>query len=924
MKKLLIIITIIASCFITAIAQESIIDDLKSKLENEFLIGNYHEGQKFIIAIPPNGRESGWGQSKIRLSIASKTNANININIMGTNHKKTVKAGEVLYLDDNVGISATTTECRTPNTNMDKTITIEADMPISVYVLNSQSYSADMYKAIPVEFWGKEYRHCSYYDHSYSTYYKYSGGFLVLGSEDGTKVQIELKGRSNTNDGHLKNDPSKTIGDEFSFTLHEGEVYQIEGNGETNAAYDLSGTKISADKPIGVISYHTNAVIPGLANSSMGKHLSEMLPPVESMGKSYASLAMERNGSKKGDLFRMIATEDNTNVSFKWYDFESKQLIGSKTVFLSKAGNFEDYSSVMSISESDKSITGISVFEADKPIQLMQYSYSRAWDNSGFDSFMWLVPPLNQYAKHAVIQAPDLDGASENYLHLLVKADPEDKQLDGLKSVKLDGQYLDQIYPTLLSNKVPGTDLYWAQIQIATGHHEIEGDGTVEFGAYVQSKSSFVNYGSPAIMASKPQNTADTMAPKISFLNDIPYPTKWKIRIEENRSYPGEEEGFHYTDTKVWYKPITLIDSSSEFMSTNFKEPYTDFEWKYEGHDDYIVNLEVKDSSKYAETNFYVADYVGNISIANVKYFPNLLSLSNPQAIDFGAIPVKNEKINKLTFRNSSDIDYNIKNISLSGGQIFVLQNVDEVESLKKDESFDLEIVYSPKSIATEDKAVLTIETDNLTHTWTIKGSAFSDEEILDFEGKMLDFGTITINESKDKSLNIKNNGQTEIDIQTIQMKEGTIFNTSDEHNSSKLAAGNSLELTVSYSPKAKSDLDRDTIVVTTSILTYSYPVRGKADDDISVFENAAKLISISPNPLHDNAKITVKIESTSHLKAKLFDVKGQLVKDLYDAICNKGEINFDLDASDIASGIYNLIIEFDNSKFITPLIISK
>ncbi len=925
MRTVLLIIITAFSYLFSVSAQENIVSEIKSDLEENFMIGNYHEGQKYIIAIPPNGREGSWGESTVRLSISSKTDANLNINILGSNIKKSVKAGETIYLDENSGLSSTTSECREYNTKSNKSITIEADMPVSVYVLNAKSNASDSYKAIPVEFWGNEYRHCSYYDNGVSSFYQYSNGFLIIGSEKGTNVTVKLQGRSSTSNGNLKNDASKTIGDIITFKLNEGEVYQIAGNGETKGSYDLTGTQITSTKPVGVISYHEGALIPALVLGGIGKHLSEMLPPVNTLGTHYASLSMVRNGSKKGDMFRMLATEDNTNVTLKWYDFDTKELLGSKSLVIAKAGDFEEYSSVMSVSDDDKSITGISVFEATKPIQLMQYSYTRYWDDSGYDSFMWLVPPTNQYTTHAIVQAPDLDGASENHLHLLIKTDPEDKSLTGLKSVKLDGQYLDQKYPTLLSNKVPGTSIYWAQISIATGSHDIQGDGSVEFGAYVQSKTSFNNYGSASIMAYKPENRADTMAPKISIIKDIPYPKKWKVRIEENRKLPGEIEDFYYEDTKVWFKSLTLLDTNQGFNTVNFKEPYTEFEWKFEGHDDYIVNLDVEDTTKYAEANFYVADYVGNIAIGKIQYYPNTMSLVTPQSLDFGKLPIKETKTNKFTFKNSSEVDYMVKNIYLSGGSIFSIVDYPDLDILKKDSTLEIEVVYAPISISNNDKATLTIVTDNLTHTWDLTGSAFSNEEILVFEGdNILDFGKVTVDDTKNKNATITNNGQTNIDIESVYMKNGSIYSTPTTHDGTSLSTGNSTNIEITYAPTVKSDMDRDTLVVKTSNAQYVYPVKGIADPKISVMEIDSDFITVSPNPIQSEANITINLQKASDIRVNIFANDGQHINKLFDGLCNQGEKNIKLDANGLASGVYTLVIELNNNKYTTQVVIAK
>jgi hypothetical protein len=105
-----------------------------------------------------------------------------------------------------------------------------------------------------------------------------------------------------------------------------------------------------------------------------------MMQPINALSRKYASLSLDRNGSTKGDLFRIMAVEANTSYSVKWYDLNTKQQLGNVDGVLQNAGEFAEISDVLNVDPTAKSITGSSVFEADKPIMLMQYSYSSNWD----------------------------------------------------------------------------------------------------------------------------------------------------------------------------------------------------------------------------------------------------------------------------------------------------------------------------------------------------------------------------------------------------------------------------------------------------------------------------------------------------------------------------------------------------------------
>lgn len=464
MKKLVLLLFYLIMIPFVLKANEDIKAKIKADLIKGMEIGNYQMGKKYIVAIPPNETASfGWSDSAMEIYVAGAYDTNLDLTILGIKKTEKLRAGEVIVINDELGLTKTAAEIREPNLATDKTVIIEADKPVSVYVMNSKSTTSDGYMAIPVEHWGREYLHCSYYDNYESSTNKYAGGFLVLAAENETTVDVDIRGFGK--DAAFLKGTDKTIGDSFSFTVDEGQVYQVEADGLTRGEFDITGTKISATKPIGIVSYHWRAVIP-IFTSSSRDHLCEMIPPTKTLGKEYASICLERNGSKKGDLFRLVATEANTSYDIKWYDIETKELLGERDGVLENAGDFREYSPTMSSSATVVSITGTSVFKADKPILLMQYSYSGGWDGSSYDPFMWVVTSLEQYASHALVQAPSNKTFAENYISIIAIHDTNDTEKIGLKSIEFDGTKLTDKIPSFTNNKIPGTDLYWARFKI--------------------------------------------------------------------------------------------------------------------------------------------------------------------------------------------------------------------------------------------------------------------------------------------------------------------------------------------------------------------------------------------------------------------------------------------------------------------------
>ncbi len=735
MSKIGLLIIALMLLSLQSKAQDLLENSLKEQLTRQMKLGNYQTGTKYIIAIPPNETAAyGWSDSAIEIYIASAFDVSLELDIMGTKKTIMLKGGDVFTINDSEDLSYTAAECREPNTATTKTITIEASKPVSVYVLNSKNTTTDGYMAIPVEHWGNEYLHCSYYDNYESTQSTFSGGFLILGSEDNTKVQVNLRGIGDKNIATLRKDDTKSIGNTFSVKINEGEVYQIESDGLTRGQFDLSGTLIKSDKPIGVVSYHQRTVVPILASSSRD-HLSSMMQPLTALSKKYAALALSRSGSTKGDLFRIMAVEENTSYSVKWYDLNTKQQLGNLDGVLQNAGDFAEISDVLNADPTAKSITGSSVFEADKPIMLMQYSYSSAWDGADYDPFMWNVTGEEQYLTQTILQAPPNKSFGENHLNIIAKDISGDPSLPGLKSLEFDGTKIVDKMPSFLSNKIPGTDLYWARFKIAPGVHEISSSGDAKFGAYIYGFKSVDSYGWPAAMASANLDQTDTVPPGVA-IGDYQGNGKWTINVTEQVNGMSDAGAKAQVDSKVWTEPAMLIKDISGYTSYNFKEPYTDTEWKYSAHDNYSFNLEVENRYEDAIAFFAVYDYVGNIRIDSIRYHADMLTLLSAAEMDFGTIKENTEKINTLVIKNSGGTEAVINKLYLQDNLEFTILSGDTPLpfTLQPQEEHELRIKYYPTKVSDLDVDTLFVETNELTFTWGLKGTADDGTGINDDE----------------------------------------------------------------------------------------------------------------------------------------------------------------------------------------------
>lgn len=678
------------------------------KITAEQLLFNSSQGREFWIAIPPNEDDrqpiGNTEEIAIEIYVTSSKNcwATVEIPGLGLIKTKKVEAFRITTFSTITNDLFWNLEVRESETPTPKAIHVYATEPISVYVLNHRHYTADGYLAIPISSCGTEYIHLSYYDFHEDLYggeFR-GGGFLIIPSENGTTVQIELKGRGQaigqTIGGHK-------IGDKWKVTLNKGEVYCVMGDGATRGQFDLSGSRVISNKPIGFISFHKRTLIPSFDLYNGRNMLCEMIPPVQAWGKKYYTVEFQRKG--RGDFFRIIAARDNTTYTVKWYDLKDGRFLGQRgPKLLKKAGDFDEYEEVFvpqGQPNTLESIKGTSVWEADKPVLVMQYSYSTDWDNAPeFDPFMILVIPREQYVPNTVFQTPEAQAQFlTNYFNIIAVGDTNDPENKPIKSITLDGKPIWQIEPKFIFNRIPGTDLYWAKITVKPGCHVVRSQ--TKFGGYIYGFSEADGYGWPACTAFNKVDETDTLPPEIYVQENCGVFT---IRTTELRNgQPGDDP--RQIDQGV--SDIVLLDSSYNF-ELKFINEFKTFPPLY----DYTFIVQVIDKNKRGVAYLQITDRAGNFSLDTLYFHPDTLEIT-PNPLNFGVVRLSTSKTLPVKVTNASDTTEKILEIKLQQGTVFkiVSGNVPpEIELLPKGEH-NLEVEYTP---ATESQASNLFDVDTL------------------------------------------------------------------------------------------------------------------------------------------------------------------------------------------------------------------
>lgn len=251
---------------------------------------------------------------------------------------------------------------------------ITSDVDVSVYALNQAQFTSDAFMVLPTDALGTDYVVMSYpssgsVDLNTTT----PSQFVVMATQDGTNVTIDPSVPT------LRNGIAQQ-----QVVLNRGQSYLVQVDTRVRVRGDLTGTMVTADKPIAVFGGHQRTVIP-IQNSSLSSRdcLVEQLNPVTTWGRRSfiapfpASSDEETEGN---DVYRVLARFDSTVV-----------MVNDAEVAVIDAGEY--YEAPL--------LTAIDV-RTSRPVLVAQYKKTSSTTSSGTtsnvgDPLMMLVPPNEEF-----------------------------------------------------------------------------------------------------------------------------------------------------------------------------------------------------------------------------------------------------------------------------------------------------------------------------------------------------------------------------------------------------------------------------------------------------------------------------------------------------------------------------------------------
>ncbi len=348
-------------------------------------------GRRFRIVVPDTVRAwIGPYQSPILESMALFVFANqpTQVTIKGAwGFDRTITvtpdSARTVWITDQADLDGARPFVDSLNTPIARGLVVEASQPITVNCYFITRAGCEAFTALPVESWGTEYRalalRAAFVQELSRNQNNEEGteitaapaGIVVVADQDGTEVSFHAP-----TDLHVT--PDYWVRD-TSFMLNAGQSVRVQTHdpgGTFATVRDLTGTRISATKPVGVISgnprtqggFGANLAQTATGNSNSGCTV-EWLAPTSAMGSTFVYRPFATAGeAQTEELIRVLATSPGLTTVYLSNGYPFARL---------NEGEFVTYSHT-------RSGTGAGVFNApfairtDQPAQAMAITGSFA------------------------------------------------------------------------------------------------------------------------------------------------------------------------------------------------------------------------------------------------------------------------------------------------------------------------------------------------------------------------------------------------------------------------------------------------------------------------------------------------------------------------------------------------------------------
>jgi hypothetical protein len=586
------------------------------------------------------------------LYVTSPNNTNVHVQITGQGILSLpVQAYKVSAFNIPLGW-----EVKTSGVIEDKAIRVWSDdADITGYLMSHNPYTSDGMYIVPTIGWGTDYvvaAYMSLFEGFGSFVYDYPSEFVVISNQNNTKVDITPTQAIRGSSANVSLHPANTL---FSDYLQRGQVVQYQLVQAQNADdYDVTGTIIHSNNPIGVVGGSTCPNIP--PDYPYCDHICDMLPSVRTWATQYYSAPFIAR--KGGDTFLIIGTKAGQKI-FRDGPVSGKHLF---CVIDKVYGYFWS-----------PDVDEASYWHSDQPFLLVQYINSATWpdnQNGDGDPAMVVVNSVEQYTPRVIFQTPRSVGNQSpytNYANVIVNVNAakstiiDGKKITGYPKITIDGKY--EIYR--VGNLTPSA-------------HEVKSDSGV--GVYIYGYGFDESYAWVGALGTRTFNSPDTIPP---------------VAVTSGKCF---EAHVHFDDVHPNASKLNLLR-----VDTSYNMNYIpDYNWvEGSGMDSTYYDIFVLDNTKPASISVTTIDLAGNVTTVQSDYTPQL-AVIGPDAQNFGTGSTTGPPVYVYdTITNIGTTDFNFNDLTLLKGNVGFHIDSADMSTLKPGEKRLIKISFLPQSRST-------------------------------------------------------------------------------------------------------------------------------------------------------------------------------------------------------------------------------
>jgi gliding motility-associated-like protein len=387
------------------------------------LLSQSSEGTDFWFGFMEH-RDNGVNTKVVMITSKTNTAGTVSVPLQNFSEDFTVEANQVKLIT-----LPTFTEVEGSEFIQDKGIHLTSENPVTVYIHQYHQYRSEATLVLPTNVQSLDYYVMSYTGFKESNNI-YRSEFMVIATEDETTINMALSDA--TKEGMQA---GNTVDD---LILNKGQVYQIQGLNEES---DLTGTRITSDKPIAVVAGSEWSEVP--FGCFAKDNLLEMMFPVDTWGQTFVTQPFAGSTSSR---YRIMAAEDNTSISIDGYPPLSSL----------NSGEFDEFT-----------VSTPLFITSDKPILVAQYILGFECSGGTYgDPSMVLLNSIEQTRDTVTLYNSALEDIFENYINIAMLT-------EDVPFITLDGTPIEDLGTAQEVNE----DFSYIALAVNTGSHTIISEG---------------------------------------------------------------------------------------------------------------------------------------------------------------------------------------------------------------------------------------------------------------------------------------------------------------------------------------------------------------------------------------------------------------------------------------------------------------